>query len=663
MRFMELLKKLLKKNPEFNIHIPLDADFIKKHKELIKIYGERFESLNGLHNVNLNFSSFIDNFTQDNSAVSDVTIDPNANSSTKDIRTLMSDIHKPHTKLLAANKIYYEIKKKYGKDLANSWLEGEWNGQSYLHDFPSSSFLPYCYSYDLDEVAERGLFFIDKFKPSAPKHLTTFNDHVLEFVSWTSNRTSGACGLASYLVYSYYFWKKDVEDGFYLRNPEYYRRQCFQKFIYDLNQPYLRITECAFTNITIMDRPYLLSLFGGRQFPDGSYIIEFIEDIIEHQKAFMETASEIRSEMMFTFPVLTVSLLFQDGKFVDEESARWYNRHNMKWSDANFYVGNDVTSLSSCCRLVNDFSKLDGFINSIGGTSLKIGSVKVNTINLRRIAIESLNNSRNVQEAENLYIEILKTRVHQTIKVLDVVRGIIIRNIEKGLLPNYSNNVIEIKRQFNTVGINAMYEAIRDFNYIDVDEFGNYSYSDDGVRFAAKILDTINEVKDSYKFDYSINIEAIPGERCASILCKKDSALYPSNNVGDFLYSNQWIPLVEKCTVQEKIRLGSLFDKKVGGGQIMHITLDGPFTNEEQAWDLLNYVASQGVLYFAMNLKIPVCEHGHAFFEKQCPMCGELPTDYFERIVGYLVPWSSYSKDRKIEVADRYRFDLSDSIF
>lgn len=662
---MSMIQKFLsifKNDPTFNIHIPLDKDFIQKYKELVKTYGEKFESLNGLHNENLNLSNFIDYFTQDNSHVSDVTIDPNANSSTKDIRTLMSDIHKPHTKLLAANKIYYEIKKKYGKDLANTWFEGEWNGQFYLHDFSSASFLPYCFSYDLDEVAERGLYFIDKFKPSAPKHLTTFNDHVLEFVSWTSNRTSGACGLASYIVYSYYFWKKDVENEFYLKDPEYYRRQCFQKFIYDLNQPYLRITECAFTNITIMDRPYLLSLFGGRQFPDGSYIAEFLEGIIEHQKVFMETASEIRSHMMYTFPVITYSLLFQEGKFVDEEFARWANRHNMKWCDANFYVGNDVTSLSSCCRLVNDFSKLDGFINSIGGTSLKIGSVKVNTINLRRIAIEALNNSNTPQEAEGLYLEILETRVHQTIKVLDVIRSIIVRNIEKGLLPNYTAGVIELKRQFNTVGINAMYEAIRDFQYIEEDKFGNHYYSEDGLRFATKILDTINKVKESYSFDYSINIEAIPGERCASILCKKDNALYPTNNVGDYLYSNQWIPLVEKCTVQEKIKLGSLFDKKVGGGQIMHVTLDGPFTNEEQAWDLLNYIANQGVLYFAENLKIPVCENGHAFFEKHCPICGEDPVDYFERIVGYLVPTSSYSKERKVEASDRYRFNLNDSI-
>ena len=98
-----------------------------------------------------------------------------------------------------------------------------------------------CFAYDLDQLVEKGLFFVNKFPTGPAQHLTTYNDHVLEFISWNCNRTSGAVGLPSYLVYSWYFWNKDVKDNFYLRNPEYYRRQCFQKFVFDLNQPYLRV--------------------------------------------------------------------------------------------------------------------------------------------------------------------------------------------------------------------------------------------------------------------------------------------------------------------------------------------------------------------------------------------------------------------------------------
>jgi ribonucleoside-triphosphate reductase len=162
----------------------------------------------------------------------------------------------------------------------------------------------------------------------------------------------------------------------------------------------------------------------------------------------LEVLSEVRQQISITFPVLTYCLLFQNGKFVDEDFAKWCNKHNLNWYDANFYIGDNVANLSSCCRMINDTSKVkkaEGFINSIGGTSLSIGSVKVNTINLRRISLESKND-------KNLFIEILKQRVDLCVKTLHIIRNIIKRNVEKGLLPNYSYELIKMENQYNTIG-------------------------------------------------------------------------------------------------------------------------------------------------------------------------------------------------------------------
>ena len=634
------------------IEMDLYKPFVNTMDRLVKKYGEIFTKLNTLSKEQLNFTTFINGFIDSNN-VANASIDPNANVKSKDICSLENEMSKPHQKLLAYNKIFYEIEKKYGTELAEKWLEGEWNGQFYLHDSYSASFKSYCFAYDLEELVQKGLYFVDGYGGGAPKHLTTFVTQVKEYVSWTSNRTSGACGLPSFLVHAFYFWKKDIENGYYLLSPEYYRDQCFQEFIFGLNQPYLRIAQCVFTNISIMDRPYLEEIFGGREFPDGTFVIDYIDEIIEFQKAFMNVISKIREEMMFTFPVLTYSLLFQKGKFVDEEFARWCSDHNTKWNDSNFFVGSDVTSLSSCCRLVNDFSKLDGFINSIGGTSLKIGSVKVNTINLRRISHES-------DGDKNKYMQILTERVNMCIKVLDIIRHIIVRNVEKGLLPNYSKDLIDIKNQYNTIGINGLYEVIRDFGFIEEDEFGNKFYTQDGLDFACEILDKINEIKDSYDFDYSINVEAVPAERCAVVLCQKDNELF-ENKYDDFIYSNQWIPLMEKCSLDEKIKLGALLDKKCGGGQIAHINVESQLS-KDRAWELLNYIANKGVIYFAFNSKISVCEDGHGFTGgKICPKCGKPEVDTFQRIVGYLVPSENYSKTRYKEFSGRYWYDLNDS--
>lgn len=416
----------------------------------------------------------------------------------------------------------------------------------------------------------------------------------------------------------------------------------------------LRVNQSAFTNVSIMDRNYLIELFGGRDFPDGTPIMDHIEGIIEHQKVFMEVAAEIRHKMAYTFPVITYSLLFQNGKFVDEDFARWCCDHNNEWYDANFYVGNSVTSLSNCCRLISDTSKLDAFINSIGGTSLSIGSVKVNTINLRRIALESYGD-------EEQFMSILRKRVNICLIALDRVRHIIKRNIEKGLLPNYSFKLLELEKQYCTLGLTAMYETLNDFGYIGQDKFNNKYYTQEGLNMAINIMDLVNKLKDEFSADkdYSVNVEFVPGESCNIKLSQKDNWLYP-DAIQYYIYGNQWIPLREKCTLQEKIKLGALLDKKCGGGQISHINIAGPFANNEQSWELLNEIARQGVIYFAYNIKMNVCENNHSWIgEGNCPHCGKPIADQYTRVVGFLTSVNSWSTPRKKEYKERTWFDLN----
>lgn len=631
------------------ISLKLNKDFERCLEDLKKKYGEDFEYINGVHSSQLDFSEFLSKFIQ-NDTMADATIDPNANARHKDIRSFMTEKGKSEDKLFGLNKIFLEIKEMWGLRTAKQWIEAEFSKALYLNDSSTASYFAYCWANDLTRLATEGLFFISDYNNQPPKHLTTFFDDVIEFISFLSNRQSGAVGLPNILIWSYYFWKNDVENGYYLKDPDTYLRQNFQKLIYRLNQPFLRIDQCAFTNISIFDRPYLESLFGGIEFPDGSFVIDQIEELIKCQKVFMEVVSDVRKEQMFTFPVLTYSLLYKDGKFQDEEFARWASNHNIEWSDSNFFVSGDVGVLSNCCRLLSDTKKISGFINSIGGTALSIGSCRVSTINLVRIAYESKFNKKK-------YIEILKDRVLLDCKALASMRYILKRNIEKGLLPNYQDGAVELDKQFCTIGGIGMYEVMDLFGLIESDEFGNKSYSDEAVEFATQILDTINDVKDHFECDFTFNVEMIPAENCAGVICQADNLIYEQNKY--YIYSNQWIPLTEKCTIQEKCRLGSLFDAKCGGGCIAHIDIENRFPNEETAWKMLNYVASKGVIYFAFTTKINVCQHKHSFIgTKTCPVCGEQMTDQYARVVGFYTPVSGYQKIRKKEFNARKWYDV-----
>ena len=634
-----------------DIELKFNKDFERALEALKEKYGEDFEILNGIHNSQMNFSDFIDAFVDKN--VADVTIDANANASNKDIASFRTEKGKSIDKVIAANKIFYEIKKKYGLKTAKEWLEIEYTGGFYLHDFPSTTYVPYCYAYDLSRLATEGLFFLKNYNSQPPKHLTTFIDDVIEFISFMSNRSSGAVGIPNVLVWTYYFWKKDCENGFIINNPDYYIRQSFQKLIYRLNQPFMRIDQSAFVNVSIFDREYYEALFGGLEFPDGTFAIDYVDEFMEHQKVFMEVVSKIRQENMFTFPVLTYSLLYKDGKFVDEDFARWCSDHNCKWNDSNFFVSGDVTTLSNCCRLLSDTSKLKGFINSIGGTALSIGSVKVNTINLVHIFYEL-----GEKISEKRYLTILKKRTTLCCKLLDRVRHIIQRNIEKGLLPNYCDGGIEMDKQYCTVGILGLYETMEKFKYIETDEFGNKYYTEQGMEFAGKIFDVLNETKDNFTSEYSFNIESVPAEQAAVKLCAKDNILFDVHD--NFIYSNQWIPLTERCTINEKIRTSAVLDNKCSGGAIAHINIDNNFPNTDMAWNMLNYIASQGVIYFCYNTKINVCKNHHGFVDIDiCPECGERVSDTYQRVVGFLTPSKSYSKERFKEFSARQWYDTA----
>lgn len=1010
------------------VSISLNKDFERTLEVLRNKYAEEFEYINGVHPSQLDYTEFLANFTK-NDTLADTTIDPNANANHKDVRSFITEKGKASDKLFGLNKIFLEIKKKWGIRTAREWLEQEYSKGFYLNDASTASFMPYCWANDLTRLAKEGLFFLDNYNNQAPKHLTTFFDCVIEFVSFLGNRQSGAVGLPNVIIWAWYFWQNDVKNGYYLSNPDTYLRQNFQKLVYRLNQPFLRLDQTAFTNVSIFDRPYLESLFGGLEFPDGTFAIDHIEDLIDCQKVFMEVVSDIRTENMFTFPVLSYSLLVRNDLtqeqieemfktrewhlFADNDFARWCSDHNVIWEDSNFFCSKDVGTLSNCpisgdtkilywsnyynkfdlspikdvyfnrkrkhpnepikvlsngkvidckinkfedkanylitltngatlrttehhlnkvlgknyvetkdltvddylpysikeypsndyltfeegklvgmflgdgsyrnnseitfslnketdkddiefletyctkrfgakfnyteclssltgktqcinvnvnssylrglisqfvigdnalnkeldlsilncstefrkgiieglyttdgnktsedcnrlytsseklrdslvvlfaslgmitkiytdkregrlgdnecytirwftpngrtkrkdsyilddeymwikiksieilphiqggsyclevldnsidpvfmlgngivthnCRLLSDTTKLDAFINSIGGTALSVGSCRVSTINLVRIAYEALQFDKPekdvpIEKAKKQYLKILRDRVELDCKALLSMRHILKRNIEKGLLPNYQDGAVELDKQYCTIGGIGMYEVMDIFGLISTDEFGNKSYSAEADEFTTEILDTINDVKDNF-FDnnnipkeerFSFNVEMIPAENCAGVICNADNLLYEQDKY--FIYSNQWIPLMEKCTIQEKCRLGSMFDKKCGGGCIAHINIEGRFPSKDTAWDMLNYVAGMGVIYFAFTTKINVCKNKHGFIgTKTCPKCGEPIADVFSRVVGFYTPTSSYQRIRKKEWSSRQWYDV-----
>ena len=625
-----------------NVNIKLNRNFATQLNKLDQEYGEDFRKLQGLDEDKLSFTDFINNFV-DSDTVADASVDATSNISQKDVVTLVSEMSKPHQKLLAFHKLYCEIYKLYGFKVANEAFEAMWNYSIYMHDFNTASFIPYCFAYDIQDIVEKGLFFIENYNAKPPKHLDSFVQILMEAVAFLSRRQAGAVGLPNLIPYMYYFWSRDIANGYYTKDPETYKRQQIQALIYRLNQPWVRQDQAAFTNVSVFDHPYFEAIFGGSIFPDGKFMIDEEEEIIQFQKDFIDVVNEVREENVFTFPVLTSSLLYQNQKFVDEEFARWSCEASRKWNLFNFFTDSSVNSLSNCCRLKSDVTDL--YFNSIGGTALKVGSVKVSTINIARLAYKSRGN-------EKSFLKLLKNTTNLNLMVLDSQRHIIKRNVEKYLLPNFSSGLIDFEHLYSTVGINGIYEAIKTFGYTYKDELGNTHYKDEAYDLGKKIFETIRACIDEFveDKDYKINIEQIPAEQAAVKLQTADKLLYPRKVVKDLpLYGNQWIPLGIKASIAERTKICAAFDSYCSGGSIEHINIDTYFDSFDKAWHMLNWVAQQGVTYFAFNGKVSQCEDHHSFYGSVCPHCGKPAVTEYTRTVGFYTPTNTWSKERKAE--------------
>lgn len=435
-----------------------------------------------------------------------------------------------------------------------------------------------------------------------------------------------------------------------------YRNQKFQEFIFSLNQPYLKKgVQSAYTNVSILDLDHMAKFFSEKKYPDGSDILTYVDELFDFQSAFLEYSTELRRKKWFTFPVISASLLFKDGKYQDRETFEMIVSHNYKhgFNEVNIMNVEEVTSLASCCRLVSDKGKLkNATFNSIGGSDLNVGSSKVVTINFTRLAMEnSCNFGKFLDETTKLTQLIHKYHYSH--------RRILQELIDKKLLPLYTHGMMHLVDQFATIGINGIYEAVKIFNGIEKDASGVY-YSEAGFDMVKQIFERMDmeNNKTMELYGYMSNKEVAPFESGAVKSSKKDRLVLGNFKVDKLLgknygiYGNQWIPLKESTSMLNRIDAAKL-DAYCDGGSILHLNFGEDFDTLEEAIDFAEKLAKKGVKYYSKISLIDICKNDHSFFGSICPICETPSVSKGIKIVGYMVKQDSYKSERKEELKQR----------
>lgn len=578
---------------------------------------------------------YIDHYIHSQNSASGSLVDANANVDTKNIGILEAEMYKPDTIQVNRALVQRKLTEKYGKKLAEKYIEDIEKHRIYIHD--ETSLRPYCASITLFPFLLHGT------KPlggtsEAPKNIHSFCGSFVNLVYQVASGFAGAIATVEFLLYFDYFAKKTWgTDYIDLHTADV--RQALQGVVYALNQPAsARGNQSVFWNISVLDRFYFEQLFGGFKFPDGTQPV-YEGSFRKLQMFFMEWFRQERERALLTYPVLTASLLVDaEGKPRDKHFA-WACAEEMSKGLSFFvYESDSVDSLSSCCRLRNEFTD-NTFSYTLGAGGVSTGSVQVITVNMNRY----------VQTREEPFSKLID-RVHM---YLLAHRAVIEDYIEGGLLPAYSTGFISLDKQFCTIGINGMLEA------------SEFVKGKADTAFFSNYLKDIYKSNKEWKEDTGVrfNTEFVPAENLGVKNAKWDKE--DGLKVPRACYNSYFFPVEDDSyNIIDKLRLhGKENTQWLDGGSACHLNME-QLMSKEQAYDLICIAGKLGVNYWTFNVLMTVCNDCgfiNVNTENHCTKCGSKDIDYATRVIGYLKRISSFSTERQKEAGLRIYNKAGDS--
>ena len=570
---------------------------------------------------------FLSDYCESVNAATGSKYDANANVEHKNIATLIGELPKSNFIRLNRRLLTDRIKKMYGKELADEYIDMLTHHFIYKND--ETSLANYCASITMYPWLIGGTLDIGG-NSTAPTNLKSFCGGFVNMVFMVSSMLSGACATPEFLMYMNYFigleygkdyWQRADEQAdlsLKKRTIDKVITDYFEQIVYTLNQP-----------------------TGEFYFPDGSQ--PDWDGLSWLQKRFMKWFNQERTKTLLTFPVETMALLVdENGECKDKEWGEFTAEMYSEGHSFFTYMSDNADSLSSCCRLRNEITD-NGFSYTLGAGGVSTGSKSVLTINLNRCIQYAVNNKLDYKEYLSGIIDLchkVQLAYNENLKELQA----------HGMLPLFDAGYINIGRQYLTIGINGLVEAA-EFMGLKI------TPNDDYLHFVQGILGLIEQYNKKYRTkDVMFNCEMIPAENVGVKHAKwdrEDGYFVPRDCYNSYFY----VVEDDSLSIIDKFKLhGAPYIEHLTGGSALHMNLE-EHLSKEQYLHLLKVAAKEGCNYFTFNIPNTVCNdcgHIDKRYLHECPKCHSKNVDYMTRIIGYLKRVSNFSQARQEEAARRY---------
>ena len=593
---------------------------------------------------------FLTDYMQASNAATGSKYDANANVEHKNIATLIGELPKSSFIRLNRKLLTDRIKKMYGKELSDEYIDKLTHHFIYKND--ETSLANYCASITMYPWLIGGTSSIGG-NSTAPTNLKSFCGGFINMVFMVSSMLSGACATPEFLMYMNYFVGLEFGQDYYKRADEVVDlslkkrtidkviTDSFEQIVYSLNQPTgARNYQAVFWNISYYDRYYFDSLFGNFYFPDGSQ--PDWEGLSWLQKRFMKWFNEERTKTVLTFPVETMAMLTENGECKDKEWGEFAAEMYSEGHSFFTYLSDNADSLSSCCRLRNEIQD-NGFSYTLGAGGVSTGSKSVLTINLNRCIQYAVNHNLDYKEYLSHVIDLchkVQLAYNENLKELQ----------KNGMLPLFDAGYINLSRQYLTIGVNGLVEAA-EFMGLKINDNPRY------LEFVQTVLGLVEKYNKQYRSkEVMFNCEMIPAENVGVKHAKwdrEDGYFVPRDCYNSYFYAVE----DDSLTVIDKFKLhGAPYIEHLTGGSALHMNLE-EHLSKDQYLQLFKVAAKEGCNYFTFNIPNTVCNdcgHIDKRYLKECPVCKSKNVDYLTRIIGYLKRVSNFSQARQAEAERRY---------
>lgn len=235
----------------------------------------------------------------------------------------------------------------------------------------------------------------------------------------------------------------------------------------------------------------------------------------------------------------------------------------------------------------------------------------------------------------------------------------------------YQNNTIKDARECDETVENAVKHNTLAMGYIGIAEmcqalFGkNHTQDEDVHAFALSVVKRINEyaLEASERNNLNFSCYATPSEglcRTALMALRNQYGVIENVTSHEFLTNSHHVPVWEKVSIYDKLRLEAPFCKYPTGGCITYIELESTFVkNTKAVEDIIDYAFDElDIPYLAFNFPIDSClDCGYqGEFNDCCPECGSQNIQQLRRVTGYLTTdYRNFNAGKQAEVQERVK--------